>query len=198
MRIARLSMILVSAAVLGFALASCGGDSGSGAPGGSATSGFFCPSTNASSCKQSDVDAYGSCVQGKCGTQMKVCFGDNFQSGTFGGSCGTWASCYGKCACGDTACRGACGLPAGECTTCLQMISSCTASSGCMAPVCSAADAGTTPTGGTCADLQACCNAIASPQIKTGCNAQVTAGASGGAQYCSTVLMGFRAAKQCP
>jgi hypothetical protein len=201
MRIARLSLVFVSAAVFGFALASCGGDSGSGGPGGgSATSGLFCPTSNASSCKQADVDAYGSCVQGRCGTQMKACFGDNFQSGTFAGPCGTWIGCYGKCACGDTACRGACGLPSGECTTCLQTVTTCTNSSGCTAPVCSpsGADAGSPPAGGTCADLQTCCNAITNAQVKAGCNANATSGASAGGQYCGSVLMGLRAAKQCP
>jgi hypothetical protein len=197
MRIARLSMGLVSVAVLAFALGSCGGDSGGGGPGSSATSGFFCPSTNASSCKQSDVDAYGTCVQGKCGAETKLCFGDNYQNGTFAGACATWAACYGKCACGDTACRTACGAPTGECTSCLLKISTCTTTSGCTPPVCTA-DAGSTPVGGSCADLQACCNSIANAQVKASCNAQVTAAATAGAQYCTTVLTGLRGAGQCP
>ncbi len=194
MRSLPLPLTLAASALFGFVLANCGGDSGGG---GSSGSNLFCPSSNQTNCKQDEVDAYGKCVQDKCDGQIKLCFGDNYKTGTFAGTCGAYVTCSNKCSCTDNNCRAACAAMAdAPCTDCLLKIGACTQSMGCKLSCPGGSDAGA-PAGGSCADLQACCNQIADANVKMACQQQVTAGASAGAQYCSNVLMGFRASNMC-
>jgi hypothetical protein len=194
MRIAQLALALAASAVLGFVLANCGGDNGSGHDG--SMSNLYC-STGASPCSQAQLDAYGQCVSDKCDAQVRLCYGDNYKNGSYGNLCGGYIACAIRCACTDTACRTMCfQLASAECRTCLQDIGSCAQSKGCMIN-CSGGSDASAPAGGTCADLQACCGQIADANVKMACMAQVTAGASAGAQFCSNVLMGLRASNMC-
>ena len=143
MRNTHLSASLVFAASLGFVLGNCGGSSSSSGP-------VACPPGGSANCTQAELNQYTNCIIGKCGSTLQTCFGPNYQSGTYAGTCGTaYVSCTQKCGCGDnTACLGACGQPSSDCGTCLLSVSACIQTSTCTAPACQSGGAGGT-TGGS-------------------------------------------------
>lgn len=136
------------------------------------------PGQNTSSCTQAEIDAYDNCPINNCDAELQECFGSGYKTGSFGGACGTYVSCSQKCACGDTACQQACGLPDQNCQTCLQKYSSCYQAK-CPEPACmktgsstSSTSSSSSSTGGTaktCADLQTCCNGLTDAQKKSTC-----------------------------
>ena len=114
-----------------------GGGSNTGGTGGGGTRINICPSATNSTCKQSEVDDYNSCLIGRCEKEYKTCFGDAFKTGSFGGPCGPWLQCTNKCSCSESACRAACGFPNDACLTCLAgPAQTCQYSSGCARPAC--------------------------------------------------------------
>jgi hypothetical protein len=137
-------------------------------------------STTPSTC---DTKAYDDCTLTACDPTLKECFGDDYKNGNFGGPCSTWIGCYNKCACGDTACQTACGLPDSACTSCTLKLASCGQS--CTKPACLSSSGGTSSGGtssggtssggasGTCAELTACCAKMTGSQ-QTTCNNAVT------------------------
>jgi hypothetical protein len=48
------------------------------------------------------VEAYDSCLQKACGKELKVCFGDDFFNGHYGGDCVDYIKCVTACVCGPT------------------------------------------------------------------------------------------------
>ncbi len=217
MRNTHLSVSLVFAAVLGFVLGNCGGSS-------SSSSGpTACPPGGASTCTKAELAPYTNCIIGKCSSTLSTCFGPSFQSGNYGGTCGaTYVGCTQKCGCGDTACFLACGQPSADCAACLQTVSACVDTSACVAPTnCSGGGTGGTTgggagghigglggfpgglggitgTSGTCADLLACCNAIANASVKAACMSEYTTLMAQGDAQCGAAVSGLRAGGACP
>ncbi len=162
--------IVVTAASSLVALAACSGSttgtstgdggassSGSGTSGSNASGGSGikqCPTSTTSTCTDAENQAYGSCLQDKCNSEYSKCFGADYKSGKFSGSCGPYITCTQACPCNDTACTSKCAAPTSECTTCLQGFSSC--SQQCPVPACatggSSGSSGSsgTPAGTTC------------------------------------------------
>jgi hypothetical protein len=195
---ARFVTAFALAASVGFVAANCGSSSDSSPSSG--LGGVACPAgDNASKCTAEQNKAYSDCIIGKCDSALQMCAGAGYKSGNFSGACGPLFACQSKCACGDNACKAACGTGAAECTTCaFQTLLPCFASSNCMAPVCTGtADAGSTGGGASCTALSTCCAAIANPQVKAACQANVT-GSMGNEQACAALLGGLRASMQCP
>jgi hypothetical protein len=113
-------------------------------------------------------------VNTACSTQIKQCYGPDFQSGTFAGDCGNYITCYQKCACTDTACQQACTTgadtkPTAACGTCLSDYGKCTAKAACTVPKCML------PNGGDCATLNTCCGKITDATKKSICTATYNA-----------------------
>ena len=111
------------------------GGTGTGGPGTCA------PANN--TCTAAETNAYSTCVQNACDASYRTCLGPNYRTGSYSGPCGAYYNCFGACACNDTACILACGLPVAECQTCLLTIQTCTNT--CTQPACFS----TTGTGGT-------------------------------------------------
>lgn len=178
-----------------------GGTSGSGTSG-SGTSGGSgikqCASTG-STCTDAENTTYGNCLQNKCDATYSKCFGADYKTGTFSGSCGPYITCTQACACNDTACTSKCPSPTSECTTCLGSFASCSAM--CEAPACATGgSSGTSGSSGssgskTCADLKACCDKIPAGQMKDSCNATYDAIKSMDSN-CNTVYPSY--APSCP
>jgi hypothetical protein len=163
--------------------ATSGGTSGAtsgGTSGGGVVGGSKCGSTSGSTstCTQAETDAYNSCLTGMCDSQYQAALGSGYKTGSYGGACGTYITCTQACACNDTACYMKCGQPDSACTTALTAASTC-AQSKCPAPACLSpkTDGGTSGTSGssggtthTCAELMACCAAIADASMKSSCD----------------------------
>ncbi len=145
-----------------------------------------CPGAG-NTCTQAENDAYGKCITDKCDGQYKMCLGNDYKSGKFGGPCGTYVTCASKCGCGDTACSQACGTPDMTCVNCLINLSPCALNSGCKVPACAGAPAtggggasggggaggsGGVTISGTCADLLKCCMSITDATKKMQCMMQ--------------------------
>lgn len=177
-----------------------GGSTGSsgGSTGSSGGSGFkSCPpaSGTTGSCSAADFEPYQTCVTEKCDSVYKQCYGADYKSGKFSGACGTYIECVQKCDCNDTKCFSAC-KPDSACTECSKGFGTC--SSGCTIPACAtegSSSGGTTS--GTCADLQACCDAIADADQKSGCQ-QAKDAANGNDSTCGQYYSGFKSAGLCP
>ena len=135
---ARFVTVFGLAATVGFAAASCGSSDSS-----SSSSGLTCPtSSGTGTCTAAQNKAYGDCVQSKCDGAYKMCFGDSYKSGSFGGPCAVWIGCSAKCNC-DTTCMGTCGLAPPDCRTCLMgPLTQCVVKSSCVPPVCSGGGTG--------------------------------------------------------
>ncbi len=138
---------LVSLAVVVFAFA-CkeGGSSSGGAP--SAASAAAKPATKrlpngqcpppGSTCASGEYERYTGCVDAKCDTENKLCFGPNYQKAAFGGPCKDHMACVAACACDDTPCMQKC-APSAECRACLtSTVLACVRGAGCEVPACAA------------------------------------------------------------
>ena len=207
----RLVIGLVAAAGSLLAVAACsssttgtGSSSGTTGDGGASSSSSGSSGTSSSSsggpkqcaaststCTEAEQKPYTDCIQSKCDSTFKTCYGSNFQSGTYDGTCGTYLTCTQACACGDTACLSKCTLD-DACKNCLFPAFQ-TCSGMCETPACySAGSSGSSGTSGssgsaahTCADLQACCDAEADPNKKSACD-MVLSQAAGSDATCST------------
>ncbi len=198
------------AGIVGLALACSNSDDGSssggnnngtsggtsGTSGTSGGNGSFknCGITSGTSCTEAELKPYNDCVLDKCDTGYKKCYGDGYRNGSFGGPCGTWMACVQKCDCNDTSCILGCKLD-DACSACVDETSSCGDS--CTEPECAKG----TPDGGntgnaTCADLQACCDAVADEDQKAGCQ-QAKDAANGNDATCAQYYTGFKAAGLC-
>ena len=147
------------------------GTSGSGTSGGSAIK--QCAPTG-STCTDAETAAYSSCLQDKCDATYSKCFGADYKTGKFSGSCGPYITCTQACACGDNACLTKCTFT-DACKTCLiPAVSDCSAM--CEAPACATGgSSGTSGSSGssgskTCADLKACCDKTPAGEMKDSCN----------------------------
>jgi hypothetical protein len=157
--------------------------------------------TAANSCTKAETDAHNNCLITKCESAYRPCIGDGWQSGNFGGLCGTWFKCYNACGCGNFSCAANCGLPPAECQTCLMNANNCQTSM-CPQPACYGVqgDGGVTNpgsdggAGGACADLQKCCDMITNAQLKAACSMQA---ATGVAAACGPLLTGYKGQGLC-
>jgi hypothetical protein len=207
---ARFVTVFGLAATVGFIIANCGGSDSS------STNNLNCPPSNtgAGTCSAEQTKAYSDCLQNKCDSAYQACFGSGYKSGSFGGACGTWIGCYAKCPCGDTACRGACGLPPADCQACtVNQLGPCQMNAGCTYPTCTGTGTGGSGGGtggsggggagggggGTCSDLAKCCNSLADASQKSACNMAVTGAMQPGLgdAYCGQILMVYRAGGVC-
>jgi hypothetical protein len=170
----------------------------------------------AGACTKAETDAYYACAATKCAPAFAPCIGASFGSnGQIGGTCGPYLNCVNACACGDFNCQLACGN-ALECLSCLGNASNmCQAS--CSAPAClTGPDAGvpsfdgnfTFPdvsfsipdlgaSGGTCADLKACCDAMTDASGKSDCNSAYGFVKDQGDSACGSLLSSYRSNGTC-
>lgn len=169
------------------------GGNTNGGPGGTNTGGGGCGENSGgmSSCTPQEEADYNNCLQGACVAERKKCWGDNWESGTYAGLCGASQKCVIDCDC-DINCITKCPLPTMECTNCYMELSTCSTKA-CPTPACFTAGAtggdgtgGTGATGGkTCADLKACCDALAAGMEKDTCNQYLSAAMPNGDVACS-------------
>ncbi len=185
------------------AVTSCGSsdDGGSGGASSFATMGTCSGGSTTNTCKQSEVDAYGNCIIGKCDSQYTAAFGAGYKTGKLdGGSCGSYLGCATACKCGDNACLVKCPMPSSECQSALGAVTNCVTSAACAKPACLSPvtpDAGTTPTGGGCAGLNSCCASMPAGAMRMGCEMQAAAVKAGGDTACNSVLMIYKASGIC-
>jgi hypothetical protein len=169
--------------------AGCGGSASNGSGGSSSLEKklMLCSMQSSSTTATcTGTDQYSACLESKCATQYKKCFGDNYQSGQTGGVCGTYLDCVGKAA---DPCHSSC-TPSSECQSCESTdIAGCTASAGCALPMCTV-KTGASGTGGsgksggsagsgagtagaaaagTCKDVSACCAKVTDANLKSAC-----------------------------
>ena len=167
------------------------GSSGtSGSPGSSGTGFKNCSVTSGTTCTEADLKPYADCLKEKCDATYKKCYGADYESGSFTGPCGTFLACTQKCDCNDTQCVLACKMD-DACQACAGEIGTCTDACSSAEPECSKNGS----SGGedkTCADLQACCDAIADADQKAGCQAAKDT-ANGDDAQCSQLYTGFKA-----
>jgi hypothetical protein len=201
----KVTRALLTVCLGGFLAVGCGGSSNSSGSSSLAKKLMMCNMQSSSSgvtCTGSDQ--YSSCVESKCATQYKKCFGDGYQSGQTGGVCGTYLDCVGKAA---DPCKSGC-TPSSECQSCESTdIAGCVVSAGCTLPTCtvmtgtsgsgtgtggrSGGSGGSTTGGagaaaaGTCKDVTACCAKISDANTKMACQ-QVAS--SGSDQVCAAAL----------
>ncbi len=217
MRNSQLIVGLVFAAALGFGLGNCGGSSGS--------SGGFqaCPQGSTSTCTQAELNQYSDCVLNACSSGYSACFGPGFKTGSFSGPCASYAQCTSACGCNNQSCTTACGAPSQDCETCLTgNLVTCILGSTCTLPACAgglpgvggtaggglgghvggtggiSGGAGSTGASGTCADLLACCNSIATASIKAQCMSEYSLLLPMGDATCGAAVSGLRSGGLCP
>jgi len=172
-----------------------GNGTGNGSGNGNGNSTFkTCSDTTGTSCTEAEMKPYSDCLMDKCDTSYKKCYGDGYKSGSFSGPCGTFITCLQKCDCTDTQCILAC-KPDEACSTCSEEMQTCAGS--CTEPECSKIgnDAGDTANA-TCADLQACCDSVADPDQKEGCQ-QAKDAANDDDAACSSYYSAFKTAGLC-
>jgi hypothetical protein len=190
--------LLVSASLIS---AACGGDDdddddgssngstagkgGNGSAGkGGAGSGAFDPescspmmmmTTNLpAGCTQAQIDEYTSCVSASCEPTLEMCYGPDYESGTYAGPCKEQLDCATKsCACNDNACIMNC--PGAQ--MCVQCFASKVCGTDCKIPTCgltgALADSGiNVDFDKTCDDLLACCATLAGEDM-TECTSNV-------------------------
>jgi hypothetical protein len=194
-----------------------GGAGGTGGGGGTGGASLGCGvgGGGSSSCSKAELDTYNNCTYAACETQFKACYGAGVMMGNFSGPCGTFITCTSKCACTNLTCLLACGAPSNECIACGQAVATCQESSSCTKPAClRTPDGGVTLPdggfpfpfdgglpdglfGGTCADLTACCAAIADTAKKAQCTA-VLGAAAGSDLACGAAYSGYKANGDCP
>ena len=127
-------------------LVGCGDDSGSSGSSGSKNP-LDCMTSGSSSGTCKAATDYANCIETKCATQYKKCFGSDYKSGKFGGVCASYLQCFADAkSCTDNNC----GLPSGDCQTCLlNDLGSCQQSSGCTPASCDSTSSGTGGKGST-------------------------------------------------
>jgi hypothetical protein len=152
--------------------------------------------SSSSTCSTTDLNAYSNCVIAACDSNYKTCLGPNYKTGSYSGVCATYIGCVNACACNDTTCTTACGLPDASCQTCLSQLTTCSAT--CTIPSCFLSGGGGTGGGlggsagtvvsGTCADLLACCNATSATLKSTCMQAYTSEMQLGGDLACGVAL----------
>lgn len=162
---------------------SSGGSSGASGASGSSSGGIKqCPAQGGQTdCPQSELDAYAKCATDNCDAEFKECYGSGYQSGSFGGPCGSFISCTNACECDDTACRQKCTTDA-ACNTCNQKLGQCITSK-CKLPC-----QGETK---TCDDLAACCAKLTDATKKSTCQGSYDAVKANGDVGCNSVYQGY-------
>jgi hypothetical protein len=154
---------------------------------------LVCSVSSDPSVKCDGVDEYAACIDKACPEQMTTCFG-GADAGPTGGECAE----YGACAtAADDPCNNDC-TPQDVCDSCLRTLVSCIQTSACTPPRCSGASTtNPTPTG-TCADLDACCQALTDASQKSSCTTTLNqAKARSGDPDCAIVFTSFKAAGIC-
>src|SRR5437868_3698940 len=96
---------LLAAAVTVALVVGCGSDDGGG-------SNIVAKLVSCHSDSSAQASACGSCYQSKCASELKKCFGDDFN----GGPCASYSSCLNKAS---DACKGQC-APNEKCVACLM------------------------------------------------------------------------------
>lgn len=163
----------------------------------------------AESCSDAELDSYASCATSSCDTQLRTCYGDSYQSGTFGGTCGELLNCVTACGCNDNECQKNCKDKVSNdaskaCVACLSEAASCMKSA-CAEPSCFQDDdqetsepkdsgTSTTPTGTACAELSACC-ATLDASIQSQCNSLASSGSD---DQCKSAIDALRGQQLCP
>lgn len=146
------------------------------------------------------------CELAACDPTYRKCYGAAYASGTFGGACSAFISCYAS-SCNAVSCAA---QITAECQTCTDEVSTCEKGV-CAAEraACgsggaggggggggSAGSAGSAGGGsGTCADLALCCPAVADANSKAACEMTVAGKTD---STCGVVLTQYKAAKFCP
>lgn len=183
-------------------------DGGSGGSGGSTTTApLILPPTNGgTSCQsggtctdQAAIDEYADCIVTTCDAQYKQCFGDDYLSGTVGGSCGDLLTCAMDCEDCDQACLTACSDQhfTGDCKACiLGPIADC-AIQAITGGVCALPCGPTTSTGGPCDDLKTCCASLTAAE-QAQCDTTYNQIKLGGDAACTSVLKTYQLGGSCP
>lgn len=189
----RIRNLLLFAMVMGLAVVACGSDDSEGSGGSSG-------SCSNSVTGNDDCPEYVSCAENKCKAEYKQCLGDNFMSADFSGSpCESYMTCVLGCDC-DQSCLSNCyaNMPA-DCKNCMTgPLTSCV-SSNCSAELQQCAGTGGTggsSSGGTCADLAACCSSL-SGSDQTQCQSTYDSVKAGGDAACGTLLQTYQASGKC-
>ena len=75
-----------------------------------------------SECPQQSIDDYAGCVVAQCDAKYKMCLGDAYAAGNFGGPCKAWIECGRACANCDQACLAKCSEMhyTGDCKSCVE------------------------------------------------------------------------------
>jgi len=155
---------------------------------------------------------YNECAQRECGSEYAECMGDDFASGDFsGGTCESMFECLQGCTSGDTCdfnCAGDCfGEASNPCTDCLLAAGACGEEACADEYEACNADPSTTTTGtttagttggggGTCEDLEACCNSLDGDE-QAGCLDGLEASEASGDQACDIILQIYQAGGIC-
>jgi hypothetical protein len=190
--------------VMFFALAmtACGSDNKSSGGDNRSKTGA-CYGTTGQTC--TGTAEYETCMTNACDAKIKACFGNDYQSGSYGGSCADMIKCYVACKCDATynTCAGNCTTQYASntaCQTCMTDMTACLMAANCKQPTCTAggSDGGSITKDGTivtgdCASLAACCKTVASA-YKAPCDQVV---ATGNAQACSINFTAWKQAGIC-
>lgn len=188
-------------------MTACKGDeSGGGGSGGTANTPIVLPPSNGQSCQtgsstcddQAAIDAYSTCIVDTCDAEYKQCFGESYESGTFGGACKGLMECSRECESCDQACLQACSNQhfEGACKECITgPIASC-AVSAISSGTCKLPCVSTGGSGGACEELEACCNSFDADE-KMSCLTQYAQVKIGGDFGCSAALNTFKSGGLC-
>ena len=189
------------------------GGTGGGTTGGGTTSGVNPCSPLDNDDTSEECTAYRDCSLNECESEFEECMGPNVASGDYsGGVCEAYFDCAADCQSGnqcDIQCLGDCLAESEDCETCL------TASSACASEACpddyeacqenqgtstSVSSTGSTTGGGggTCMDLEACCNSLEGDD-QTECfdGLDGIEQGGGGDAICGALLSVYQAGGQC-
>jgi hypothetical protein len=165
---------------------STAGKGGSGSAGkGGAGSGAFDPESCSpmmmmmttslpAGCTQAQIDEYTTCVSESCEPTLEMCYGPDYESGTYAGPCKEQLDCATKsCDCNDNTCIMNC--PGAQ--MCLQCFTSKLCGMSCKIPTCglneALADSGiSVDFNKTCDDVLACCATLTGEDM-TECTSNV-------------------------
>lgn len=206
--------ILVAAiSVFGLTMAACGGDDGGGGSstggssaggsssgGGGGASGGSGGGGGCSGSGGNDCPDYTNCEQTKCDSAYQDCLGAGYKTGSFtGGKCETYMKCVTACNCDtnctknctmDSACQGCMTGPLQTCVTsnCSAELQKCAGTGG--------SGSGGASGGGTCADLESCCNKL-SGSDQTNCMTTYNQIKAAGDAVCNTALQTYKQSGKC-
>jgi len=149
-------------------------------------------------------DAYATCLESNCDSQLKAMLGSGYASGSFSGACAAFMNCELACPCDATAatCESTCTttnlLGDSNCAAAAMAVETCSTAAGCVQGVCTATTPtstgpGTTTGTGSCAQVQACCATMAGTAYAASC-AQVS---SGGEAACAQAYAAWVQAGLC-